>query len=66
MACDSRPRLAEIAYPTLVVAGAHDRAVPLYHARMLQAGVTGSAPVVIAGAGHTLIWTHPDAFFTVT
>jgi 3-oxoadipate enol-lactonase len=66
MAFDSRPRLAEIACPTLVVAGAHDRAVPLHHARMLHAGIAGSELAVIAGAGHTLIWTHPDEFVRVT
>jgi 3-oxoadipate enol-lactonase len=66
MAFDSRPRLAEISCPTLVIAGSHDRAVPRHHAWMLHAGIAGSALVVIAGAGHTLIWTHPAEFVRVT
>jgi pimeloyl-ACP methyl ester carboxylesterase len=65
MAFDSRQRLAEIACPTLVVAGAQDRAVPLHHARMLHEGIRGSKLVVIDGAGHTLIWTHPDELVQV-
>ena len=60
MAFDSRKRLAEIACPTLVVAGSDDQAVPMHHARMLHQGIRGSKLVVIAGARHTLIWTHPD------
>jgi pimeloyl-ACP methyl ester carboxylesterase len=55
MAFESRPRLAAIACPTLVVAGARDRAVPLHHARMLHAGIQGAQLVVIVGAGHSLI-----------
>jgi pimeloyl-ACP methyl ester carboxylesterase len=66
MAFDSRQRLAEIKRPTLVIAGSQDRAVPLHHAQMLHAGIRGSQLVVIEGAGHTLIWTHPDEFVRVT
>ena len=66
MAFDSRRRLAEIACPTLVVAGAQDRAVPMHHARMLHEGIQGSKLVVIDGAGHALIWTHPDELVRVT
>jgi 3-oxoadipate enol-lactonase len=66
MAFDSRQRLAEIACPTLIVAGSNDRAVPLHHAQMLYTGISGSKLIVIEGAGHTLIWTHPDEFVRVT
>jgi 3-oxoadipate enol-lactonase len=66
MAFDSRRRLAEIACPTLVIAGADDQAVPMHHAKMLHEGIRGSQLVVIEGAGHTLIWTHSDAFVRVT
>jgi pimeloyl-ACP methyl ester carboxylesterase len=66
MAFDSRRRLAEIVCPTLVVAGSIDRAVPMHHARMLHDGIGGSKLVVIEGAGHTLIWTHPDELVRVT
>jgi 3-oxoadipate enol-lactonase len=66
MAFDSRRRAAEITCPTLVVAGAHDRAVPVHHARMLHDGIRGSKLVVIDAAGHLLIWTHPDELVRVT
>jgi 3-oxoadipate enol-lactonase len=66
MAFDSRQRLAEIACPTLVVAGSDDQAVPMHHAQMLHEGIRGSKLAVIAGARHTLIWTHPDELVRVT
>jgi pimeloyl-ACP methyl ester carboxylesterase len=66
MAFDSRPRLAEIECPTLIVAGSDDQAVPMHHAKMLHDGIRGSKLVVIAGAHHTLIWTHPHEFVRVT
>jgi pimeloyl-ACP methyl ester carboxylesterase len=66
MAFDSRRRLAEIACPTLVVAGADDRAVPIHHAQELHVGIGDSQLSVIAGAGHTLIWAHSDEFVKVT
>jgi pimeloyl-ACP methyl ester carboxylesterase len=62
MTFDSRKRLAEIACPTLVIAGSKDQAVPMHHAEMLQAAITGSQLAVVDGAGHTLIWTHLDEF----
>jgi len=36
MAFDSRPRLGEIACPTLIVAGSNDQAVPIRHTTMLH------------------------------
>jgi 3-oxoadipate enol-lactonase len=66
MAFDSRRRLAEIACPTLVVAGSDDRGVPIHHARMLHEGIPGSQLVIIDGADHALIWTHPDEFLRAT
>jgi 3-oxoadipate enol-lactonase len=62
MAFDSRRRLAEIRCPALVVAGSNDQAVPAHHARMLHDGIPGSQLVMIAGADHALIWTHPGEF----
>jgi len=62
MAFDSRLRLGEIRCPTLVLAGSKDTAVPMHHARMLSDGIVGSRLVVIEGAGHGMIWTHPDQF----
>jgi len=65
MAFDSRGRLAEIRCPTLIVAGTHDNAVPFHHAKMLHDGITGSRLVMIDGADHALIWTHPDELVRV-
>jgi 3-oxoadipate enol-lactonase len=65
MAFDSRRRLAEIACPTLVVAASNDRGVPIHHARMLHDGIPGSQLVIIDGADHALIWTHPDELLRV-
>lgn len=62
MAFDSRPRLREIRCPTLVLAAENDEAVPSHHAKMLHDGIPGSKLVVIADAGHALIWQKPDAF----
>ena len=66
MAFDSRERLGEIKCPTLIIAGSHDRGVPIHHARMLHDGIPGSRLVVIDGADHALIWTHTDEFVRVT
>jgi pimeloyl-ACP methyl ester carboxylesterase len=65
MAFDSRSRLAEITCPTLVVAAANDKAVPIHHAKMLHDGIPGSQLVVIEGADHALVWTHPDELMRV-
>jgi pimeloyl-ACP methyl ester carboxylesterase len=59
MAFDSRPWLGEIRCPTLVIAGAEDRAVPRAHALMLARGIPGAELRLVEGAGHALAWTHP-------
>ena len=56
---DSRPWLSQIAGPTLIIAGANDTAVPAHHAQMLANGIPGAQLQEVAGAGHTLLWTHP-------
>jgi pimeloyl-ACP methyl ester carboxylesterase len=66
MAFDSRHRLAEIQCPTLVVAASNDQAVPIHHAQMLHNGIPGSQLVMIDGADHALIWTHPEKLMQVT
>src|SRR6266487_2669043 len=40
--------------------------VPIHPARMLHDGIPGSQLVIIDGADHTLIWTHPDELLRVT
>jgi 3-oxoadipate enol-lactonase len=62
MAFDSRARLSEIACPTLVLAGAADKGVPMHHARQLHEGIARSRLVVIDGADHAMIWANPDRF----
>jgi pimeloyl-ACP methyl ester carboxylesterase len=59
---DSRQQLGEIRCPTLVIAGTADTAVPMHHARMLVDGIPNARLEVVKGAGHTLIWTHPEEF----
>lgn len=59
-AFDSRPWLRQISCPTLVIAGAEDKAVPLAHAHMLAQGIPGAQLQIIDGAGHFLLWTDPD------
>jgi 3-oxoadipate enol-lactonase len=66
MAFDSRGRLSEIGCPTLIVAAANDQAVPIHHANMLHDGIPGSQLVIIEGADHALIWTHPDELLRVS
>jgi 3-oxoadipate enol-lactonase len=66
MAFDSRSRLREIMCPTLIVAGARDTAVPMHHATMLHDGIAGSRMVVVDGADHALVWTHPNELVRVT
>jgi 3-oxoadipate enol-lactonase len=55
---DSRPWLAQIKAPTVVVGGAHDTAVPEHHFETLVKGIPGTRGILIQGAGHTLLWTH--------
>jgi 3-oxoadipate enol-lactonase len=57
---DSRPWLGRLHVPTLVVSGELDSAVPAHHVAMLAEGIPGARSITIAGAGHTLIWTHRD------
>jgi 3-oxoadipate enol-lactonase len=61
MRFDSRPWLAEIECPTLIVAGAQDTTVPIHHARQLHSLIPGSDLQVIQGAGHGLLQTHTEA-----
>ncbi len=66
MAFDSRHRLGEIRCPALIIAGSNDAAVPIHHAKMLHGGITGSQLLLVYGADHILIWTHPTELARVT
>lgn len=59
---DLRPDLGRIAAPTLVVAGAEDRACPPPVGRALAAGIPGAGFAELPGAAHLGNLERPDAF----
>jgi len=59
MAFDSRRQLAEIACPTLTIAGSNDQAVPMLHARIHAGDQRFSARRYRWRVSH-VIWTHAD------
>jgi proline iminopeptidase len=59
---DVRPRLGEIAVPTLVVTGSHDWVCAPIGSRVLAAGIPNSTLVVLAGAGHFSFSETPEPF----
>ncbi|MFF5493464.1 3-oxoadipate enol-lactonase [Streptomyces aquilus] len=63
-AFDLRERLAEIAAPTLLVAGRDDRATPPAHLREIADVVPGAALVEIPGAAHLAPAECPEAVLT--
>jgi pimeloyl-ACP methyl ester carboxylesterase/predicted ester cyclase len=58
---DSRPRLASIAVPTLVLAGEHERVCPIAAHREIAEGIPGSAFFTIPRAGHFAPLENPSA-----
>ena len=55
-------RYGELRMPVEIVAGTMDRSVsPEIHSRALRREVAGANLVEIAGAGHPLLYAHPDA-----
>ncbi|BCS35168.1 alpha/beta hydrolase [Luteitalea sp. TBR-22] len=59
---DSRPTLATIAVPTLVLVGAEDVLTPPAVARVIADGIAGATLVEIPRAGHLSNVEHPAAF----
>jgi pimeloyl-ACP methyl ester carboxylesterase len=57
---DSRPLLAEIACPTLVVGGEADGLTPPECAREIAAGIAGAELHLLDDAGHMLSWESPQ------
>lgn len=57
---DSRPLLASIKVPTLIVVGEGDQITPPDVARELHAGIAGSTLAVIPQAGHMALLEQPD------
>jgi pimeloyl-ACP methyl ester carboxylesterase len=58
---DSRPGLAAIACPTLVLVGDSDEATPPELAREIAAGIAGSRLVVVPDCGHLSTIERPQA-----
>jgi 3-oxoadipate enol-lactonase len=61
-AWDARQRIAEIAAPTLVVAGADDRAVPLERAELVASRIPGARLRVLEQAAHLPNVEQAEAF----
>jgi pimeloyl-ACP methyl ester carboxylesterase len=57
-------RLAEVAVPTLVIVGEHDRLTPPEDAQRIAEGVVGARLVTIDQAGHMSNLENPEAFNT--
>jgi pimeloyl-ACP methyl ester carboxylesterase len=58
---DSRPGLAAIKCPTLVLVGDADEATPPDLSHEMAAGIPGAKLVVVAGCGHLSTLERPDA-----
>ncbi len=58
---DSRPGLAAIEVPTLVLVGEADKLTPPDVAREIAAGIAGSKLVIVRGAGHSTPTEQPEA-----
>ncbi|HJR61880.1 MAG TPA: alpha/beta fold hydrolase [Vicinamibacterales bacterium] len=59
---DSRPLLAQISVPTLVLCGEEDVLTPPSDSEALHAGIRGSRLAMLPGAGHLPNFETPDAF----
>jgi pimeloyl-ACP methyl ester carboxylesterase len=59
---DSRPWLAELTMPTLVISASDDIVVPIHHQRELVAGIPNARLKVVPQAGHALVYTHTELF----
>ncbi|GIG91223.1 3-oxoadipate enol-lactonase [Plantactinospora endophytica] len=57
---DLRDDLARITAPTLVIAGAHDPATPIEHARVLADGIPAAGLRVVGDAAHLANVEQPD------
>ena len=61
-AWDARDRIAAIAAPTLVVAGADDPATPVEHAELIAGRVPGAKLLVLEHAAHLANVERHEAF----
>lgn len=58
---DSRPALANIRCPTLVLVGDEDKLAPREHAEEMAAGIAGARLVVVPVCGHLSTLEQPEA-----
>jgi pimeloyl-ACP methyl ester carboxylesterase len=58
--CDSRPDLAAIDCPTLVLVGEADQLTPPALAQEIAAGISGAQLAVVPGSGHLLTLEQPQ------
>lgn len=58
---DSRPGLADIRCPTLVLVGEQDALTPPDRAREMSAGISGSRLVIVPACGHASCLERPQA-----
>ncbi len=63
---DQSAQLGDIRAPTLVIAGADDRLVPVAAARAVHEGIPGSRFAILAGAAHNVHVEQPEHFNALT
>jgi pimeloyl-ACP methyl ester carboxylesterase len=61
-AFDVRGQLAQIAQPTLVVAGERDRTIARAATEALARGIPGARFAIVSDSGHASHYDQPDAF----
>ncbi|MEA9357459.1 alpha/beta hydrolase [Bacteriovorax sp. PP10] len=59
---DNTETLAHITVPTLILAGEHDKIIPLSEMQFLQENIQGSRLEIIKGTGHLSNMENPDDF----
>jgi pimeloyl-ACP methyl ester carboxylesterase len=53
-------RLEQISAPTLILAGAEDILTPMRFSQRLASDIPNNRLEIIEGAGHGMVWSHPD------
>jgi len=60
LSAGTEDRLRDIEAPTLILAGAEDILTPMRFSSLLAARIPDNRLVVVEGAGHGMIWSHPE------
>ena len=60
ISANTEGRLHQIVAPTLILAGAEDILTPMRFSSLLARDIPNSQLEVIEGAGHGMIWSHPE------